>query len=296
MRGDVVRRPAREPGEVGRRREQAPAGLLAVGAAEHRLGLVLQVAHEGLPGVAAAVGVVEGAEEFADRAEGGDVAAGDLLAGAALALAALAGYGGAALRGHAVGGFGAAHAVVGAADEPVPAGHHEPGRGEGDLAELGVAAGVLAPQPADDVDGLLGGRGEFEPGVHRRTGVEPEVLGGQPAPEPAGEDLGDEGGRGASGLLSAQPPGDGCLVVSEIESVLQTELVHATGETCVGEPRFCDERGELTVGSALRGSFRHLRCGLLPFGPQQRPMRPLPARIACEQPFWPRERRECSGA
>ncbi|GHD40174.1 hypothetical protein GCM10010317_008900 [Streptomyces mirabilis] len=48
--------------------------------------------------------------------------------------------------------------------------------------------------------------------------------------------------------------------------MFEAELVHATGETCVGEPRFCDERGELAIGSALRGSFRHLRCGLLPSG------------------------------
>jgi lipoyl(octanoyl) transferase len=48
--------------------------------------------------------------------------------------------------------------------------------------------------------------------------------------------------------------------------VFEAELVHTTGQTCVGEPRFCDERGELAVGGALRGSFRHLRCGLLPSG------------------------------
>ncbi|GGY39830.1 hypothetical protein GCM10010384_53490 [Streptomyces djakartensis] len=48
--------------------------------------------------------------------------------------------------------------------------------------------------------------------------------------------------------------------------MFETELVHATGESRVGEPRFCDERGELSVGGALRGSFRHLRCGLLPSG------------------------------
>ena len=67
-------------------------------------------------------------------------------------------------------------------------------------------------------------------------------------------------------LLAAQPPGDGCLVVSEIQPVFETELVDATGQTRVGEPRFCDERGELAVGGALRGSVRHLRCGLLPSG------------------------------
>ncbi|GHF81962.1 hypothetical protein GCM10018787_33510 [Streptomyces thermodiastaticus] len=48
--------------------------------------------------------------------------------------------------------------------------------------------------------------------------------------------------------------------------MFEAELVHATGQTGVGESRFCDERGELAVGGALRGSFRHLRCGLLPFG------------------------------
>ncbi|GED87423.1 hypothetical protein TNCT6_45080 [Streptomyces sp. 6-11-2] len=48
--------------------------------------------------------------------------------------------------------------------------------------------------------------------------------------------------------------------------MFETELVDATGQTRVREPRFCDERGELAVGSALRGSFRHLRCGLLPLG------------------------------
>lgn len=157
-------------------------------------------------------------------------------------------------------------AVVGPADQPVPAGDDESGRGEGDLAEFGVAAGVLAPQAADDVDGLLRGGRELQPGVDGCAGVESEVLRGQAPAEAAGEDLGDERGRGAAGLLPPQPPRHRRLVVSEVESVFQTELVHATGETCVGEPRFCDERGELAVGSALRGSFRHLRCGLLPFG------------------------------
>ncbi|SCD78163.1 hypothetical protein GA0115246_105973, partial [Streptomyces sp. SolWspMP-sol7th] len=85
VRSDVVRGPAREPRQVGRRGEEPAAGLLAVDAAQHRLGLVLQVADEGLPGVAAAVGVVEGAEEVGDRAQCGDVAARDLLSGAALA-------------------------------------------------------------------------------------------------------------------------------------------------------------------------------------------------------------------
>lgn len=131
-----------------------------------------------------------------------------------------------------------------------------------------MAAGVLAPQAADDVDGLLGGRGELQPRVHGSAGVEPEVLCAQAPAEAAGEDLGDERGSGPARLLAPQPPGHGCLVVSQVQSVFEPELVHATGETCVGEPRFCDERGELSIGSALRGSFRHLRCGLLPSGPQ----------------------------
>lgn len=129
-----------------------------------------------------------------------------------------------------------------------------------------MAAGVLAPQAADDVDGLLGGRGELEARVDGCAGVEPEVLRGEAAAEAPGEHLGDEGGRGAAGLLPAQPPRHRCLVISQVKSVFEAELVHATGETCVGEPRFCDERGELAIGSALRGSFRHLRCGLLPSG------------------------------
>ncbi len=120
-----------------------------------------------------------------------------------------------------------------------------------------MAAGVLAPQPADDVDGLLGGGRELQPGVDRGAGVQAEILGGEAAAQAPGEDLGDERGRGASGLLAAQPPGDGGLVVSQVEPVFETELVHATGESRVGEPRFCDERGELSVGGALRGSFRH---------------------------------------
>lgn len=63
----------------------------------------------------------------------------------------------AALGGDARGGLVAAtHPVVGPSDQPVAAGDDESRRGEGDLAELGVAAGVLAPQAADDVDGLLG--------------------------------------------------------------------------------------------------------------------------------------------
>ncbi len=52
--------------------------------------------------------------------------------------------------------LGAGDLLVGPSDQPVAAGHHEPRRGERDLPQLGVAAGVLAPQPADDVDGLLG--------------------------------------------------------------------------------------------------------------------------------------------
>lgn len=74
----------------------------------------------------------------------------------------------------------ARHPVVGAADQPVAAGNDQTRRGEGDLAEFGVAAGVLAPEPADDVDGLFGGRGELQARVDRRAGVETEVLGGEP--------------------------------------------------------------------------------------------------------------------
>ncbi|GHB13965.1 hypothetical protein GCM10010330_79710 [Streptomyces tendae] len=39
--------------------------------------------------------------------------------------------------------------------------------------------------------------------------------------------------------------------------MFESELVDATRETRVREPRFGDERGELAVGGALRGSFRH---------------------------------------
>ena len=177
-------------------------------------------------------------------------------------------------------GLAAADPLVGPADQPVPAGHDEPGRGEGDLAQLGVAAGVLAPQPADDVDGLLGGGGELQPRVDGRAGVEAQVLGGEPAAEPPGEDLGDQGGGGAAWLLPAQPAGHRGLVVPQIEAVFEAELVHPAGEPGVGESGFCDERGELAVGGALRGSFRHQLCGLLPSGPRG-------AALV--------ERRECSG-
>ncbi|GAA3305925.1 hypothetical protein GCM10020295_60890 [Streptomyces cinereospinus] len=216
--------------------------------------------------MAAAVGVVEGAEQLGDRAEGGDVAGADPVAGCAFAPAALLGQRRAALRGHPGRGLAPGDPLVGPADQPVAAGDDQSGRGEGDPAQLGVAAGVLAPQAADDVDGLLRAGRELQARVDRGAGVQAQVLSGEPAAEPAGEHLGDERRGGPPGLLSAQPAGDGGLVVSEVESVFEAELVHATGETCVGEPRFCDERGELAVGSALRGSFRHLGCGLLPSG------------------------------
>lgn len=306
--GDVVRGPAGEPGEVGGRGEEAAADGLAVRPAEHRFGLVFEVADEGLAGVAAAVGVVERAEEFADRAESGDVAAGDPLAGPPVR-AALPGHGEAALGRHAgvvrearvvrepgLGGGGdgggragagrqvpACHPVVGAPDEPVPAGDDQARRGEGDLAEFGVAAGVLAPESADDVDGLLGGRGELQTRVDRRAGVETEVLGGETASEAAGEDLGDEGRRGAARLLAAEPAGHGGLVVPQIETVLQTELVDPSRQARMGESRFGDERGELAVRDALRWSFRHQLCGLLPSGSGRQSRRTL------------MERREFSG-
>ena len=79
------------------------------------------------------------------------------------------------------------------------------------------------------------------------------------------------------------------------QPVFETELVHTSGETRVGEPRFCDERGELSVGSALRGSFRHLRCGLLPFGPRGPLSGPAAPGSPVSSPFGLPERRECSG-
>lgn len=150
--------------------------------------------------MAAAVGVVEGAEELADRAEGRDVPGADPLPGAPVRLALARDHGqrpvpgvrpGGRVRAVRVGGgragrrrplmarrrarqgpdLGALRAVraarrggrrlspggpaggaavaghpfVGPADEPVAAGDDESGRGEGDLAQLGVGAGVLAP-------------------------------------------------------------------------------------------------------------------------------------------------------
>ncbi|GGJ97047.1 hypothetical protein GCM10011583_30720 [Streptomyces camponoticapitis] len=53
--------------------------------------------------------------------------------------------------------------------------------------------------------------------------------------------------------------------------MFQPELVHPAGETRVGETGFCDERGELAVGDALRRSFRHQLYGLLPSGPREQP-------------------------
>ena len=115
-----------------------------------------------------------------------------------------------------------------------------------------MAAGVLAPQPADDVHGLLGRGGELQARVDGRAGVQTQVLGGQPAAEPPGEDLGDQRGGGAARLLAAQPAGHGGLVVAQVEAVLEAELVHPAGESGVGESGFGDERGELSVGDALR--------------------------------------------
>ncbi len=172
------------------------------------------------------------------------------------------------------GGFAACHPLVGAADQPVPAGDDQARRGEGDLAEFGVAAGVLAPQAADDVDRLLGGGGELQARVDGRAGVEAEVLGGEPAAQAAGEDLGDEGGGGAARLLAAEPAGHGGLVVPQVEAVFQAQLVHPSGEARVGEPCFGDERGEPAVRDALRGSFRHQLCGLLFSGPGRHPFGP----------------------
>ncbi len=39
--------------------------------------------------------------------------------------------------------------------------------------------------------------------------------------------------------------------------MLQAELVDPAGQPGVGESRLRDERGELSVGRALWGSFRH---------------------------------------
>lgn len=139
--GDVVRGPAGQPGEVGGGGEEAPADGFAVRAAQHRLGLVLQVADEGLAGVAAAVGVVEGAEELADGAERGDVAAGDPLAGRPVR-AALPGHGEAALGRHP--------GVVGEADvmrEPaVRAADDAGGGGRGRRGRRGAGAGGRSPR------------------------------------------------------------------------------------------------------------------------------------------------------
>ncbi|GAA2805094.1 hypothetical protein GCM10019017_58370 [Streptomyces showdoensis] len=69
--------------------------------------------------------------------------------------------------------------------------------------------------------------------------------------------------------------------------MFQAELVHPSGEARVGEAGLGDERGELAVRDALRGSFRHQLCGLLPSGPGgSPPVRTLMALM---------ERREFSG-
>lgn len=68
------------------------------------------------------------------------------------------------------------HPLVGPSDQPVPAGHHEPGRGEGDLPQLRMTARVLPPEPADDVHRLAGRGGELQAGdrrAHMRRGPGP---------------------------------------------------------------------------------------------------------------------------
>lgn len=226
--GDVVRRPAGEPGEVGDGAEEPAPGRLAVAAAEHRLGLVLQIADEGLSGVPASVGVVEGAEQLPHRAQGRDVAAGDPLPRSPIG-AVEGPLTGQDARARLMGdpyadgaALGATDPLVRSTDEPIPARHHEPGGGECDLAQFPVTARVLAPQSADDVDGFLGGGRELQSGVDGGTGVEPEVLRGKASTESPGEDFGDEGGRGAAWLLATEPASDGRLVVAEVEAVLKT--------------------------------------------------------------------------
>lgn len=308
VRGDVVRGPAGQPGQIGGGREQPPPGRLPVRAPQHRLRLVLQVPHEGLPGVPAAVGVVEGAEELGDRTQRGDVPLADAEPRTPLGLplpghtgggrgagrrgrpagprghrpphavppAALFGHDGAVrrVRGgrgrdlrtgrgpHGTGPHGRAwrrpaDPLVRPADQPVPAGDDETGRGERDLPQLGLAARVLAPQPADDVDRLGRGRRELQARVDRGAGVQAQVLRGEAAAQASGEDLGDQRGRGAPGLLAPQPAGHGGLVVPQVEAVFEAELVHPAGEAGVGETGLGDERREPAVGRALRRSFRH---------------------------------------
>ena len=118
----------------------------------------------------------------------------------------------------------------------------------------------------------LGRGGELQTGVDGRARVEAQVLRREPASEPPGEDLGDQGRGGPARLLAPQPASHGRLVVPQIETVLEAELVHPAGETCVRESGFCDERGELAVGGALRRSFRHQLYGLLPSGPGGQPL------------------------
>src|SRR5690606_39203037 len=137
------------------------------------------------------------------------------------------------LLGHPGGGTGrltAGDPLVGASDEPVAAGDDETSGSEGDLAELGQAAGVLAPEPGDDVHRLGGAGGELKPRVHGCARLQTEVLGGQAAAQAAGEDLGDEGRCGAARALAAQPAGDRGLVVAQIETVFEAELVDTPGQ------------------------------------------------------------------
>lgn len=108
--------------------------------------------------------------------------------------------------------------------------------------------------------------------------------------ETTGEDLGDQRGCGAARLLAAEPAGHRGLVVPQIEAVFQTELVHPSREARMGEPRFGDERGELAVRDALRWSFRHQLCGLLPSGSGRQPRRTLMERREFSGPHGPYRR------
>ncbi|MGX1504338.1 UNVERIFIED_CONTAM: hypothetical protein RKD43_002963 [Streptomyces graminofaciens] len=121
---------------------------------------------------------------------------------------------------------------------------HEGGRGDRRARQEVPAAHVAPPQFTDLLDRPDHRRRELQADARGEVLAvgHADLVDRDRAAELAAERLRDDARRPAARLLAAQPPGDGRLVVAQVEAPLGADHVDAPGQPGVRASGFLDER------------------------------------------------------
>jgi hypothetical protein len=206
-------------GESGHRGEQRPPGVLPVGARQQPGDHAVEVVHHHRADVPAAEAVVQLDQHLGGGPDRLHVRVAD------------------------PGPAGPCDLVVGAGDQPVPAGLDQGRGGDRGTGQEVAAADVAAPQLARLFDRTGKSGREVQPDARGEVLAvrHADLVDGDLASQLASDRLRDHRGRLAARLLPPQPAGDRGLVVAQVQRVFRAAEVDPAGQAGVGAAGLLDQ-------------------------------------------------------